>query len=206
MTALRLALGSALAALVAIGLVAVALGGRAAATPAPMLVELRAASVCDADGVLRAAGAATVSQELRLYTLDGSTAARVLPVLRVCGAVRFAVPDRSAGTLSVTDFADPLVGSEWWRSAIGVAGLTPPGPGKPVTIVDSGVEFTHPEFDGRQNLLALNSQEPLPLGGVHGTAVASVIGAAENGVGIVGVYPEAVLQSWDAAPGRGRRW
>ena len=127
----------------------------------------------------------------------------MLPELRACGAVRFAVPDRPAGTLSVTDFADPLVGSEWWRSAIGVAGLTPPGPGKPVTIVDSGVEFTHPEFDGRQNLLALNMQEPQPLGGVHGTAVASVIGASENGVGIVGIYPEAVLQTWDAAPGSG---
>jgi hypothetical protein len=168
-----------------------------------MLVELRAASACDGGAVLRGAGAATVSGQLRLYTIDGATAARVLPLLRSCGAVRFAVADHPAGTLAVTDFVDPLVGTEWWRSAIGVAGLTPPGPGKPVTIIDSGVELTHPEFDGRPNLLALNAQEPQPVGGVHGTAVASVVGAPENGVGIVGVYPQALLQSWDAAPGSG---
>ena len=129
----------------------------------------------------------------------------MLPRLRACRAVRFAVPDRPAGTLSVTDFADPLVASEWWRTAIGVTGLTPPGPGKPVTIIDSGVNVTHPEFTGRSDLVMLNAQEPQPLGGVHGTAVASLIGAAENGVGIVGVYPQAVLQSWDSAIGSGTR-
>ena len=168
-----------------------------------MLVELRAGSACGGEAILLAAGAATVSESLRLYTIDGTSAAGVLPRLRRCGAVRFAVPDRPAGTLSVTDFADPLVGSEWWRAAIGVTSLTPPGPGKPVTIVDSGVELTHPEFTGRIDLLALNAQEPQPVGGVHGTAVASVIGAPENGVGIVGVYPQALLQTWDAAPGSG---
>ena len=49
----------------------------------------------------------------------------------------------------------------------------------------------------------LNEQEPAPIGGVHGTAVASLIGAPANGLGIVGVYPEALLRSWDAAKGEG---
>ena len=170
-----------------------------------MLVELLPSAPCDATAVLREAGATTVSRDLRLYSLDGQAASRVLPRLRACRAVRFAVPDRPAGTLSVTDFADPLVASEWWRPAIGVTGLTPPGPGKPVTIIDSGVNVTHPEFTGRGDLVMLNAQEPQPLGGVHGTAVASLVGAAENGVGIVGVYPQAVLQSWDSAIGSGTR-
>jgi hypothetical protein len=198
-TASRLAFGAALAALLAVGS-----GGPASATPtARILLELRTSSSCDGSAVLRRAGATTVSKALRLYVLDGASAAEVVPRLRACGAVRFAVPDRPVGTLSVTEFADPLVSSEWWRAAIGVAALSPPGPGKPVTIVDSGVELTHPEFDGRIDLLALNTQEPQPLGGVHGTAVASLIGAPENGVGIVGVYPQALLQTWDAAPGSG---
>ena len=101
----------------------------------------------------------------------------MLPRIRACHALRFTSVDRPAGTLSATDFSDPLVPTEWWRAAIGVADLTPPGPGKPITIVDSGVDLAHPEFAGRPNLLALNPQEPQPLGGVHGTAVASVIGA-----------------------------
>ena len=105
--------------------------------------------------------------------------------------------------MSVTDFTDPLVGTEWWREAIGVAGLTPPGPGKPITIVDSGVDVAHPEFAGRSSIVTLNEQEPAPLGGVHGTAVASLIGAPADDVGMVGIYPEALLQTWDAARGAG---
>jgi len=198
-TAAKLVSGAALAALLAVGT-----GGPASAVPSGrMLVELRDSSSCDGGAVLRGAGASAISSTLRLYALEGEAAARVVPSLRACGALRFAVPDRPAGTLSVTDFTDPLVPSEWWRSAIGVSDLAPPGPGKPVTIVDSGIELTHPEFNGRTDLLALNMQEPQPLGGVHGTAVASVIGAPENGVGLVGVYPQALLQTWDAAPGSG---
>ena len=97
--------------------------------------------------------------------------------------------------------ADPLEGTEWWRAAVRVAGLTPPGPGVPITIIDSGVSFGHPEFLGRPNLVALNPQEPAPLGGVHGTAVASVAGAPVNGIGLVGMYPTAVLRSYDLAGG-----
>jgi hypothetical protein len=73
----------------------------------------------------------------------------------------------------------------------------------PISLVDSGVDLDHPEFAGRPNLITLNTQEPQPFGGVHGTSVASVVGAQENGVGIVGVYPDAVIRSWDAATGLG---
>jgi hypothetical protein len=175
----------------------------AATTRERMLVELLPTTTCDAVGILRVAGATTVSSNLRLYTLDGPAAPQALRELQACRAVRFAVPDRPAGTLSVTDVADPLVAYEWWRAAVGVVGLTPPGAGKPVTIIDSGVNVTHPELAGRGDLVMLNAQEPQPLGGVHGTAVASLIAAAENGVGIVGVYPQARLQSWDSAIGSG---
>jgi subtilisin family serine protease len=74
-----------------------------------------------------------------------------------------------------------------------------------VTVVDSGISASHPEFAGRPNLELLNPQQPEPLGGEHGTMVSSLIGAPVNGVGIVGIYPEAVLRSWDAALGEGRQ-
>ncbi len=177
----------------------------AATSTGRTLIELRPDAGCGAAARLDRAGASVVSARLRLYALASSAAARVLPRLQVCEAVRFAIPDRVAGTLAVTDFADPLVPVEWWRAAIGVANLTPPGPGRPITIVDSGVDVGHPEFAGRANFVTVNTQEPQPIGGVHGTAVASLIGAPVNGVGIVGIYPQALLRSWDAALREGTR-
>ena len=93
--------------------------------------------------------------------------------------------------------------TEWWRAAIGVDTLTPPPAGRPVTIVDSGIDVTHPDFLDRQNTEMLNPQEPAGIGGEHGTAVGSLVGAPANGVGVVGIYPEALLRSWDAARGSG---
>jgi hypothetical protein len=98
---------------------------------------------------------------------------------------------------------DPLELDEWWRAQIGIDGLTPPAPGVPVTIVDTGLDFAHPEFAGRADTQALNTQEPPGIGGNHGTSVASVIGAPANGVGVVGIYPQARLRSWDIALGAG---
>lgn len=113
--------------------------------------------------------------------------------------------DESRLLATASDFTDPLVPTQWWRAAIGIGDLTPPGPGVPLALVDSGVSFSHPEFAGRPDLVALNPQEPAPLGGVHGTAVASVAAAPVNGAGLVGVYPQAVLWSYDAATGDGTR-
>ena len=198
--ALAAALGAACAAVAAV----VALGsGSAPAEAAPLLVELRPTAHCDAAELMRAAGATTVSSSLRLYRVDGAAARKALPGIRACHALRFTSPDRRVGALSVTDFSDPLVPTEWWRAAVGVADLTPPGPGKTVTIVDTGVDLGHQEFVGRPNLVALNTQEPQPIGGVHGTEVASVVGASVNGIGMVGIYPEAQLQTWDVALGAG---
>jgi len=95
---------------------------------------------------------------------------------------------------------DPLQAQEWWLSHIGADQSPPPGPGVPITVVDSGVDPTHPEFAGRPNTSFLNDQTVDGPNEYHGTAVASLAAAPENGVGIVGVYPQAVLQSFDASP------
>jgi hypothetical protein len=168
------------------------------------LLQLTPAAACTETVPLLDAGATPVAPALRLFRLSGTAARRLAPALRARGALQTIEPDRPLRGASVTAAQpDPLEPSEWWRSAIGVDGLTPPGPGKAVTIVDSGVDLGHPEFDGRPDTVALNAQEPAPLGGQHGTAVASLVGAPENGVGIVGVYPQAVLRSWDTALGDG---
>ncbi len=117
------------------------------------------------------------------------------------GLLRVSEPDRPAVSLRATVPPDPYTLAQWWRSAVGADRIEPPGPGKPVTVVDTGLDAGHPEFAGRPNTILLNRQAVAagdPSGG-HGTAVSSVIAAPANGIGLVGVYPEAVLQEWDAA-------
>jgi hypothetical protein len=95
---------------------------------------------------------------------------------------------------------DPLEGDEWWRAAIGADSSPAPGPGKPLTIVDSGLDVSHPEFAGRPDTTLLNRQTVRDREDDHGTEVASVAGAPANGIGVVGVYPRLRLYSWDASP------
>jgi len=173
------------------------------ATAADVLVRLRSDAAGHSSAVLTEAGGTLVAEELDLWKLPARSAVQALRTLEASGSVAFSERETTyvAGVSSVV--SDPLVSQQWWRSAIGVDGLTSPGPGVPVSLVDSGVDLDHPEFAGRPNLSTLNTQEPQPFGGVHGTSVASVVGAQENGVGVVGVYPEAVIRSWDAATGLG---
>lgn len=168
-----------------------------------MLVELTPAARCAEAVYVTRAGGRLVAPTLGLYLVPASASAQVIERLEAHGALRFSTPNRPAGTLAVTDFADPLVPTQWWRAAVGVNAITPPGAGRPVTIIDSGIDVSHQEFLGRPNTETLNAQEPPGIGGEHGTSVASLIAAPVNGLGIVGIYPAALLRSWDAATGRG---
>lgn len=174
-------------------LLALVLGAPSTAGAAT-LIQARPGSAPD----LRAAGAVRVAAPLRIWRVP----ARALPRLERKGAVELAEPDRrlySDATLS-SPLDEPLASTEWWRNVIGADSLTAPGPGTPVTVVDSGVDVTQPEFASRPNTTMLNDQKLVLDEDDHGTEVASVIGAPVNGVGIAGVYPEAVLRSWDASP------
>jgi subtilisin family serine protease len=105
-----------------------------------------------------------------------------------------------AGAAAAAATTDPLAPQEWWLSHIGATQAPAPGPGVPLTVVDSGVDPTHPEFAGRPNTTFINGQTVTGREEYHGTIVASLAAAPENGQGIVGVYPQIVLQSFDASP------
>ena len=167
------------------------------------LVQLTRATACTAAPALVRAGGVLVAPELAIWRVPSARARELAPGLRRAGALATLEPDRVVHRLGATDFADPLVPTEWWRPAIGVADLTPPGPGKPVTVVDSGVDLAHPEFASRPDTTVLNEQTPTGRDGSHGTAVASLVGAPADGVGMVGIYPQAVLRAYDASPGGG---
>ena len=106
----------------------------------------------------------------------------------------------AAGTAGALRETDPLQGQEWFLAAVGADPAAAPGPGVPLTLVDSGVDATQPDFAGRAATTYLNAQTTSGTGEFHGTEVASVAAAPANGTGIVGVYPRAALDVWDATP------
>jgi hypothetical protein len=171
------------------------------------LVELDHARAAAAVPALRRAGGDLISPALSLWRLPSWSAQRTLPPLLRRGLVRSVTPDLPLGTSPDTasgffsQFIDPLSPSEWWVTHVGADRWQTPGPGKPLTMIDSGVDLSHQEFTGRPDTIALNTQT---FSGreeeLHGTATSSVAAAPANGVGIVGIYPQAKLQLWDASP------
>jgi Subtilase family len=171
------------------------------------LVELDRARPAQGAPLLRRAGGLLIAPPLALWQLPSWTAQRLLPGLERRGLVRSVTPDVPVGTDPrnasgfLGQFTDPLSSSEWWPSHVGVQNWTGPGPGVPLTMIDSGVDLSHPEFVGRPNTFALNTQTfRADEDELHGTATASVAAAPVNGQGIVGIYPQAKLQLWDASP------
>jgi serine protease len=152
-----------------------------------------------AEVALALAGGRPVSRRFGIWRLRTPAAQRILPSLRAAGLVRVAEPDRPVRVFSHITSGDPLVPTEWWIPMVGADRAEPPGPGKPVTVIDSGVDLAHPEFAGRAGTEALNGQVLSAGDGyAHGTAVSSVVGAPANAAGLVGVYPQAVVRTWDA--------
>ena len=172
-----------------------------AAQAAPFtLVELSGGGAFMGDPVLRAAGATEISPSLSMWRVRTSDAARLLPSLRRAGIVDLVQADgvlrRTAATVAPSD---PLFAAEWWLADVGADRAVAPGPGVPVSVVDTGVDLSQPDFTGRPNTFALNIQSLTDSeDDFHGTAVASVAAAPANGIGVVGVYPQAVLRVFDA--------
>ena len=147
---------------------------------------------------LRRAGGARIASVQPIWRLPSGRALHVLPALMRAGLVREVEPDQPFDVAN--HLGDPMVVQEWWIPLVGLDRAEPPGPGKPLTIVDTGVDVTHAEYAGRPGTTAFNAQSTSARFEEHGTAVASVAAAPTNGIGLVGVYPQATLQIWDASP------
>ena len=147
---------------------------------ASFLVELDRVRGPLAAPLLRAAGGVLLSSDLRLWRVPRSAMTTIVGRLDRAGLVRTLEPDRTLAPASAPTFTDPLFPSEWWRNVVGADAAEAPGPGKPVTVVDSGLDINHPEFAGRPNTTLLGPQNLLGEDEWHGTAVSSVIGAPAN--------------------------
>jgi subtilisin family serine protease len=152
-----------------------------------------------AAAIVRRHGATQVGE--LLWLVGASHSAAVVLELDAIGALRYAHENgrlqrrgRSAGQ------ADPIDPDPWWMPQIGANRVSAPGPGVPITVIDDGIDTTHPEFVSRP-VRFVNDNDLVPDLDFHGTMVSSIAAAPRNGTGIEGLYPLANLRSADTGDG-----
>jgi hypothetical protein len=136
-----------------------------------------------------------------IWLAPGSRSAAVVRRLDAIGALRYAHPNarvRPSGPLAAQ--GDPADPTPWWLPQLGADRVMPPNAGFPLTVVDDGIDTTHPEFAGR-SIRYVNANDMAEGEDFHGTMVSSVAAAPPNGTGIVGLYPLVNLRSADTGYG-----
>jgi type VII secretion-associated serine protease mycosin len=126
----------------------------------------------------------------------GRTAEQFARTYRGRNGVTYAEPDRIRTAQFAVD--DPLYGSQWGLPRVGApsAWNVTRGAGVVVAVIDTGVDFTHPDL--RASLLTTcgydfvnRDADPTDDNG-HGTHVSGIVAAtANNGLGGCGAAPEA---------------
>jgi Subtilase family len=146
--------------------------------------------------IMRAANARDLGRGL--WLVAGKSAAQTVRRLETADALRYASRNQRVQPLSLQGAqGDPLDPAPWWAPHLGADRVAPPtAPGYPITIIDDGIDSTHPEFAGR-SVTYLNENSIDPPDDMHGTMVSSVAAAPVNGVGMAGLYPNAALRSFD---------
>ena len=149
--------------------------------------------------ILRGHGARQLGE--LMWLVPGTESAAALRRLDAIDAIRYAHENGRLQRRGVSaGQADPLDPAPWWMPQIGADRVAPPGAGFPITIVDDGIDTTHPEFITRP-VRFLNDNDLIPDADFHGTMVASMAAAPLNGTGITGLYPLASLRSADTGFG-----
>ncbi|MHB1417064.1 MAG: S8 family serine peptidase [Chloroflexota bacterium] len=130
------------------------------------------------------------------YHLVPAIAAEV-PAAALAGLARNPHVERVEPDLAI-QAADAELDNAWGVKRIG-AGLVQAsgneGAGVKVAIVDSGIDYNHPDLNanyvGGYDFVN-NDDDPMDDNG-HGTHVAGTVAAEDNGIGVVGVAPDADL-------------
>jgi subtilisin family serine protease len=141
---------------------------------------------------------------------DWLTPERAAAEVRSHPAVTSAVPVRRYTLLGEPSAPDPYADLQAESVGLPLAALheTATGRGISVAVVDTGLDFTHPDLAGRVRRAVdfVGRQRGRFVEELHGTAVAGVLAAvAGNGIGGAGVAPGVELWAlracWHAPPG-----
>ncbi|WP_299986764.1 S8 family serine peptidase [uncultured Pontibacter sp.] len=176
--------------------------------PAGIASELNAANG-EVTSLMEQAGVATVYSEDPKFAAKASKIKGVRSVVRDL-EVQWYNPDdmkivelADVGTPPASGDDDRYFDLQWGHAAIKApqawnAGHR--GSGVRVAVLDSGFDLDHPDLAPNIDLAASRNFVPgerldyaLPGVGSHGTHTAGTIAAADNGIGIIGVAPEAEL-------------
>ena len=164
-----------------------------------LLVGLRANGAFMAAPALARAGGTEMAPSVGIWRIPASRSSPLLAELRRLGLLRWTQREQPLSAAAGRVVPDPLTPDQWWRVRVGADAAEPPAAGVPVTVIDTGIDLTHPEFSSRPDTIPLNAQRVTDSDkDYHGTAVASVAAAPANGVGLLGIYPSARLQVYDA--------
>jgi hypothetical protein len=152
-----------------------------------------------ADAIVRDAGGTPVSRRLGIWALSNTGADRAVPALRRAGVFRYVEPNRVIPSAHAP--GDPLATPDlgWQIYRVGADQVEPPAAGVPISIVDSGLDMNNLEFKARPDVTLLDAQPAISWDMselYHGTEVASVAAAPEDGYGTVGIYPTAALRMY----------
>jgi subtilisin-like proprotein convertase family protein len=112
-------------------------------------------------------------------------------------------------------FTDPLLVRQWYLRNTGQTGGIPGidlnlaplrgeyrGRGVRVLVIDTGIDYSHPDLARNYSQDADRAwtspvSDGYPISGnAHGTAIAGIIAADDDGVGIVGIAPDATLTAY----------
>lgn len=128
--------------------------------------------------------------------IPSDTAAETIAALEASGAFAFVEEDGVVQADAVVN--DPLFHEQWGTLRINAAESWNMTMGSPVVVavIDSGVEAAHPDLQGQlvPGWDFVNDDDDPADDGGHGTAMTGIIvAAADNGIGIAGVAPQAAV-------------